>query len=130
MTSYSEPMGAMQPCIRCRGGCMKLFDRTFGKTIPRAVLAIMPPLRRTRDEMAFLPAALEILDTPASPLGRAIGGTIIGFFCVALIWSITSRVDIVATATGRVIPTGNVKVLQPLESGMVNALRVQDDDHV
>jgi hemolysin D len=109
---------------------MKLFDRIFDKTIPRAVLAIMPPLRRTRDEMAFLPAALEILDTPASPLGRAIGGTIIGFFCMALIWSIVSRVDIVATATGKVVPTGNVKVLQPLESGMVTAIHVQDGDHV
>ena len=29
--------------------------------------------RREKDELAFLPAALEIVETPPSPIGRAIG---------------------------------------------------------
>ena len=42
--------------------------------------------RREKDELAFLPAALEIVETPPSPFGRAIGATIIALFVLALIW--------------------------------------------
>ena len=87
-------------------------------------------LRRRRDETAFLPAALEIVETPAPPLGRAIGATIIAFFCVALAWSFFGRVDIIATAPGKVAPFGRVKLVQPLESGVVTAIHVGDGDHV
>ena len=49
------------------------------------------PFRRKRDrhgeELAFLPAALEIVETPPSPIGRAIAATIALLFCVALAWS-------------------------------------------
>jgi hemolysin D len=88
------------------------------------------PLRRRRDEAAFLPAALEIVETPAPPLGRAIGATIIAFFCVALAWSFLGRVDIIATASGKVAPFGRVKLVQPLESGVVSAIHIHDGDHV
>ena len=40
--------------------------------------------RRTEHELAFLPAALEIVETPPSPIGRAIGLTLIALFCFAL----------------------------------------------
>jgi hemolysin D len=40
--------------------------------------------RRDREELAFLPAALEIVETPASSAGRAIALTIIAVFCAAL----------------------------------------------
>ena len=66
---------------------------------------------REREELAFLPAALEIVETPASPTGRAIGATVIVVFVFALAWASLSHVDIVATATGRVIPTGHTKVI-------------------
>ena len=46
-----------------------------------------PPARRDH-ELAFLPAALEIAETPPSPVGRAIGATIVAIFCVALTWEI------------------------------------------
>ena len=36
--------------------------------------------RREKDELAFLPAALEIVETPPSPTGRAIGATLIALF--------------------------------------------------
>src|SRR5205823_2917844 len=38
--------------------------------------------------------------------------------------------DIVATASGRVIPTGRSKVIQPLEGGVVRAIHVQNGDAV
>lgn len=86
--------------------------------------------RRDKDELAFLPAALEIVETPASPTGRAIGLTIIAVFCAALAWASLGRVDIVATATGKIIPSGRTKQIQPFETGVVRAIRVTDGQHV
>jgi len=78
----------------------------------------------------FMPAALEILETPASPVGRAIGGLIILFFAVAIIWATFGHVDIIATASGKIVPTGRTKTIQPLETGIVSAIHVQDGDKV
>jgi hemolysin D len=85
---------------------------------------------REREELAFLPAALEVVETPPSPTGRAIGATLIALFLLALIWSIFGSVDIVATATGRIIPTGHSKVIQPFETGVVRAIHVADGQSV
>jgi hemolysin D len=82
--------------------------------------------QRDRDELAFLPAALEIVESPPSPIGRAIGATIIAIFVLALLWASLGHVDIVATATGKIIPTGHSKVIQPFETGVVRAIRVAD----
>ena len=81
-------------------------------------------------EREFLPAALEIVETPASPVGRTIAATIIAFFCAALVWACFGRVDILATAKGRIVPSGRVKVVQPLETGIVSAIQVKDGDQV
>ena len=83
-----------------------------------------------QDERQFLPAALEVIETPPSPTGRAMGLLIVLFFSVAVAWSFLGRVDELATAPGRVLPAGEVKVIQPLDPGIVRAIRVQDGDHV
>ena len=86
--------------------------------------------RRHIEELAFLPAALEIVETPPSPIGRAIGATIVALFCLALIWATFGHVDIVASATGKVVPSGRVKLIQPFETGVVRAIRVRDGESV
>src|SRR5262245_8024459 len=83
-----------------------------------------------RDEREFLPAALEVLETPASPVGRAIAATIMLFAVVAIAWATFGYVDIVATAQGKVVPTGRTKTIQPLEPGIVTSIRVRDGDVV
>jgi hemolysin D len=88
------------------------------------------PIRRQNYELAFLPAALEIAETPPSPVGRAVGATIIAIFCVALLWATFGKVDIVATATGKIIPSGRTKLIQPLETGVVRAIRVHEGQQV
>src|SRR5215467_7341593 len=82
------------------------------------------------EELAFLPAALEIVETPPSPIGRAIGVTIIFLFCVALIWASVGTFDIVASASGKIVPSGRTKVIQPFETGVVRSIRVQDGQTV
>ncbi|MDX8456328.1 HlyD family type I secretion periplasmic adaptor subunit [Mesorhizobium sp. VK9D] len=83
-------------------------------------------VRRRGHEIAFLPAALEMMETPPSPIGRAIGATIIAFFCLALAWAMVGKVDIVAAAPGRIVPDDRVKVIQPFESGVVHAIHVRE----
>ena len=90
----------------------------------------LPFLSRSHNEREFLPAALEIIETPASPAGRAIAGAIIAFFVLAIIWAVLGWVDIVATAPGRIMPTGRSKVIQPLDSGIVHAIHVQNGQTV
>ena len=67
--------------------------------------------RRNRDELAFLPAAIEVVETPPSPIGRAVGVTIIAMFCLALAWATFGKIDIIASATGKIIPSGRTKVI-------------------
>ena len=86
--------------------------------------------RREKEELAFLPAALEIVETPPSPIGRSIGATIIALFVLALIWAIFGHVDIVASASGKVIPSGRVKLIQPFETGVIRAIHIHDGQSV
>lgn len=98
----------------------------------KAVGQILPFNRKTPDSenLAFLPAALEIVETPASPTGRSIAHTIMGFFALAVIWACVGEVDIVASAKGKVIPSGRTKVVQPFETGVVRSIDVHDGQTV
>src|SRR5258708_843957 len=96
----------------------------------RRVIPIRTGHERRREELAFLPAALEIVETPPSPIGRSIAATIILLFCGALVWAWWGTIDIVASATGKIVPSGRIKVIQPFETGVVRSIRVQDGQAV
>lgn len=85
---------------------------------------------RTQDERHFLPAALEIQETPPSPLGRAISGSIVVLFGLAIVWACLGKIDIVAVAQGKIIPSDRTKIIQPLEIGTVRAIHIQEGQHV
>jgi hemolysin D len=84
----------------------------------------------SRSEREFQPAAIEIMETPVSPLGRAMIWSLVAFFTLAVGWSIWGHFDIVAVAEGKVVPHGRTKVVQPFEIGVVRAIHVQDGDRV
>ena len=81
-------------------------------------------------EREFLPAAIEIMEQPASPLGRGLLWSLCILFATAVAWSIVGRVDVVAVAQGKVVPVGHTKVVQPLEIGVVRSIHVKDGDRV
>lgn len=83
-----------------------------------------------RTELEFLPAALEILERPPSPAGRTVLWTIVLLFVLAVAWSCWGVVDIVTVAHGRIIPSGHVKTLQPVEAGRISSMNVRDGDEV
>src|SRR5258707_11384401 len=96
-------------------------------TAARKIVQFPDRRQRRRDyEIAFLPAALEVVETPPSPIGRAIGMTIILLFCAALAWASLGKVDVVATAPGKIVVNGRTKVIQPAETGVVRAIHVRD----
>lgn len=78
----------------------------------------------------FLPAALELLETPPSPVRIAGLWLICAAFTVALAWSYFGKLDIHAIAQGRIQPSGRSKVIQPLESGKVVAVAVENGSRV
>src|ERR1700722_579868 len=84
----------------------------------------------TAADREFLPASLEILVTPPSPIARALLLTICGLFFFALAWSYFGRIDIYAVAPGKIQPIGGSKVVQPLEPGIITAIYVENGSHV
>src|SRR5712671_414228 len=96
----------------------------------RRVIPIRTGHERRREELAFLPAALEIVETPPSPIGRAIGASIMLLFGAALLWAWWGTIDIVASASGKIVPSGRIKIIQPFETGVVRSIRVQDGQAV
>ena len=95
-----------------------------------AVRDQLDPPRRSGDELAFLPAHLELTDRPVSPVPRWIMRGIIGFFVVGLAWATLGKLDIVAVAPGKTVPGNRTKVIQPLETAVVTAIHVRDGQHV
>ena len=85
---------------------------------------------KPRTDHEFLPAALEIVERPPSPGWRWLMLSLCGLFLVALVWSIVGKVDVIATASGKVVPSGNVKIIQPIEIGYVRAIHVKNGQHV
>jgi hemolysin D len=65
-----------------------------------------PAAAPRRREAEFLPAVLEIQDSPPSPVGRAIAGTVITVFLAGIVWACLGKIDIVAVAPGKIIPSG------------------------
>lgn len=78
----------------------------------------------------FLPAALEVTETPPSPIGRAILWTIVAAAAAALLWACLAKVDTVAVAEGRLVPEGRLRSVEPAEQGVIRAIRVQEGQHV
>jgi hemolysin D len=81
-------------------------------------------------EYEFLPAALEIQDSPPSPIGRLISWLIILLLVIAVVWAYFGEVDIVAVAQGKIIPGGKDKIIQPFEIGVVKKIYVKEGQEV
>ena len=95
-----------------------------------SVRSQLEPPARTADELAFLPAHLELIETPVSPTARWTMRTIIALFCLALLWAIFGKLDIVAVAPGKTVVGSRTKVIQPAESAVVRRILIRDGQAV
>lgn len=78
----------------------------------------------------FAPSLLAIQEDPPSPLPRAAVLAVVACVALLLAWTAWARLDIVATAPGRIVPLSFTKVVQPAEAGVVAEVLVRDGDHV
>lgn len=85
---------------------------------------------QTRDLAAFLPAALEIQESPPNPLVRWLAWCLLILVVIIIVWALLGHVNIVASAEGKIIPGSRVKQVQPLEKGVVKALLVSEGEYV
>ena len=87
-------------------------------------------LKRDRLQYEFLPAAEEIVETPAAPLGALVVWLVTLLLIVALAWSYFGRIDIVAVANGKISTEGSTKIIQPAVSGVVTSINVHEGQRV
>lgn len=91
---------------------------------------ILQAVRSINDSYEFKPALCEIEEAPTSPLGRFMFWTIVSLIVVSCLWLFFGKIDIVVTARGIVIPEGDAKIIQPLETGIVKQIFVKEGDFV
>lgn len=93
-------------------------------------MKLLSKWKEDRLQYEFLPAAEEIVETPPSPFGRIVLWLITALLFVALLWSYFGRLDIIAPATGRVVPEGSIKTIQPATPGVVTDIKVNEGQRV
>ncbi len=78
----------------------------------------------------FAPAILRAQHENAPPLPRIVLYIALALFAVMLAWAGFGRLDIIAVAQGKLIPSSYVKIVQPAESGVLREILVGDGQEV
>jgi len=95
-----------------------------------AVRDLLDGVRRSEDELDFLSSNLELIEKPPHP---APSWTLRILSCLSvaiLAAAIFGKLDIVATAKGKVLPTDRVKLIQPAITGVARRILVHDGQRV
>ena len=119
--------GTHEELIKTGGRYASLYRLQAGSMKSAEAVALLPRKRnrRSREELAFLPAALEIVETPPPPIGRRhrrdhhralLRRARSGPVSAPSISSPRRRVK---------SPIGRTKIIQPFETGVVRAIHVQ-----
>jgi hypothetical protein len=82
------------------------------------------------DPREFNPALVRLQQTPPAPLGRSILWATLAFFAALLGWATVGRLDIVAVAEGKLVPETYVKIVQPVDGGVVKEILVKEGEAV
>jgi len=82
------------------------------------------------DPADFHPALLQAQARPPAPLGRAVLYAVFLLTGTILVWSALARLDIVAVAEGKLVPSGYLKIVQPAEQGVVKEILVREGETV
>ena len=87
-------------------------------------------LFHTKDKHEFKPLLVEIEDRPLNPLGRTLLWVVITFMILGSLWLFLAKIDVVVSARGKIIPHGEIKVIQPIETGVISKLHVREGEFV
>ena len=82
------------------------------------------------DPRDFLPSLVRLQQAPPSPLGRRVLAATLCFLVAVLVWAAFGRLDIIAVAEGKLVPDTYVKIVQPIDSGVVKEILVKEGAEV
>ncbi len=82
------------------------------------------------EALDFSPAILRLQREPPSPLPRLILYLLGALFFGLIAWSLIGKLDIIAVAPGKLVPTSYVKVVQPADAGIVKEILIREGDSV
>lgn len=78
----------------------------------------------------FAPGLLSIQESPPARLPRAVMYTVAVLFVILLVWAIFGKLDIIASAEGRLVPETYIKIVQPADAGIVQEILVKEGEQV
>jgi len=82
------------------------------------------------DALDFAPGLLAIQESPPARLPRVVLYLVLGLCLILITWSIFGKLDIVASAEGKLVPQTYVKIVQPADAGIVQDILVAEGQHV
>lgn len=97
-------------------GFMKLSSRNMAQDPPSG-----------RD---FAPNFLRLQESPPSPLPRMVLYTLLTLCVLLLLWAVFGRLDIIASAEGKLVPKDYLNIVQPAEGGIVREILVSEGQSV
>ena len=84
----------------------------------------------TKDRHEFKPLLVELEERPPNPLAHWLLAVVVAFLLFGGLWLYFAKIDIVVTAQGKVIPDGEIKIVQPIETGVIAKILVREGDLV
>lgn len=84
----------------------------------------------TTDCQAFYPPLIRLQHAAPHPQGRRVLWALLALLVFLLVWALLGRLDIVAVAEGRLIPSSYLKIVQASEAGIVKEILVREGDRV
>lgn len=81
-------------------------------------------------EADFLPAALSLQSQPVSPAGRWVARVLMLLLTVLMAWAYFGHIDIIVTASGKIIPGQRTKTIASVEVASVRSLHVEEGQRV
>lgn len=84
----------------------------------------------SKEAIEFAPRLLAIQESPPQKLPKVILYAVLILFCILLVWAVFGKLDIVATAEGKLIPKSYVKIVQPADGGIVQEILVHEGQSV
>lgn len=82
------------------------------------------------DPQDFSPSLLRIQSRPPAPFASVMLRLLLVLLLALILWAAFGKLDIVATAQGKLIPQTYVKIVQPFEQGMISEILVSEGQHV
>lgn len=78
----------------------------------------------------FAPGLLSIQESPPARLPRTVMYTVTALFVILLLWAFFGKLNIIASAEGRLVPETYVKIVQPADAGIVQEILVKEGESV